>query len=299
MNKYLFKLLRPMLAVLFFMAIAFNTIAIFIPILILAAFKALPFDKVKKSSRKYLSAIAVYWVSFNNFIVNLMTTLEITPDESLHLSKDKSYIVIANHQSWLDIVILQRVLHKKAPALKFFIKDELKWVPVLGICWWALDFPFMKRYSKYYLAKHPEKKGQNLIATKKACHKFKELPVSIMNFPEGTRFTKEKYNKQNSAYENFLRPKAGGLAYVMAALGDSIDSVLDVTIAYPTIIHSVWDLFCGRVPEVKVHIKQIAIPTGFYTLKPYQTKDMKQFQAWLNEVWSEKDHKFNQLKLKA
>lgn len=295
MKQCFLKSFRFFLAGFYFLVIAINTVLVFIPIIVLAIFKLIPIVYVKKKVRKYLSALAIYWVSFNNVIVNFSTKLEIQQDDQFNLSNARSYIVIANHQSWLDIVILQTSLHKKVPALKFFIKDQLKWVPILGLCWWALDFPFMKRYSKSYLAKHPEKKSENLVTTKKACEKFKTNPVSIMNFPEGTRITNEKYNKQNPAYNNFLRPKAGGLAYVMASLGENIDSVLDVTISYPVATHSVWDLFCGRVSKVKVHIRKISIPTGFYIIKPYQTKGMKEFQSWLNGIWAEKDQIFDEL----
>ncbi len=55
------------------------------------------------------------------------------------------YLVSSNHQSWVDILVLQRIFHGRIPFLKFFLKQELIWVPVIGLAWWALDFPFMKR----------------------------------------------------------------------------------------------------------------------------------------------------------
>ena len=96
------------------------------------------------------------------------------------------YLVSSNHQSWVDILVLQRVFHGRIPFLKFFLKRELIWVPVIGLAWWALDFPFMQRGGG-----HGARRG-DLEATREACEKFKRIPTSVINFVEGTRFTPAK-----------------------------------------------------------------------------------------------------------
>ena len=48
------------------------------------------------------------------------------------LDRSEWYLVLANHQSWVDIAVLQRIFHRKIPFLKFFIKKELLWLPILG-----------------------------------------------------------------------------------------------------------------------------------------------------------------------
>ncbi len=53
----------------------------------------------------------------------------------------------SNHRSWVDILVLQSIFNRRIPFLKFFLKRQLIWVPLLGLAWWALDFPFMRRYS--------------------------------------------------------------------------------------------------------------------------------------------------------
>lgn len=206
-----------------------------------------------------------------------------------NLSKKSWYLVIANHQSWTDIVVLQKVLTGKIPFLKFFLKKELIWVPVLGLAWWALDFPFMRRYTQSFLIKHPHLKGKDIEITKKACAKFKDMPVSIMNFVEGTRYTTQKHEQQESPFKNLLKPKSGGIGFVLSTMGDIITSILDVTIVYPEGNMSFWDFLCGRVHTIKVHVEEIEITDKFkgdYVDDPFFKNS---FQQWLNSLWQEKD----------
>src|SRR5579863_10046354 len=93
------------------------------------------------------------------------------------LNRGGWYLVLSNHQSWVDIPVLQRTFNRRIPFLKFFLKQQLKWVPVLGLAWWALDFPFMQRYSKETLEQHPELRGKDKEATRIACERFRDLPV--------------------------------------------------------------------------------------------------------------------------
>ena len=84
------------------------------------------------------------------------------------LRRDTSYLVISDHRSWVDIPALIQTLNRRTPFFKFFLKKELIWVPFLGLAWWALDYPFMKRYTKAFLAKNPELAGKDLEITKAA-----------------------------------------------------------------------------------------------------------------------------------
>lgn len=213
------------------------------------------------------------------------------------LKKDGWYLVTSNHQSWADITLLQHILNRRIPMLKFFIKQELIWVPVIGLCWWALDFPFMKRYSKAYLEKYPEKKGQDLATTRKACEKFKETPVAVFNFIEGTRFTDEKHRDQHSPFNHLLKPKAGGIGFVLGAMGDQLKSLLDITIYYPEKQLSYWDFLCGKINDVTIRIEQIEIPKEFLN-KDYinDSQFREQFQLWVTELWEKKDQLLGELK---
>jgi len=215
------------------------------------------------------------------------------------LSMDDWYFVNCNHQSWSDIPITQKVLNRRIPMLKFFLKKELIWVPIIGICWWALDFPFMKRYSLEQVRKNPQLAGKDLATTRKACEKFKTTPVSVFNFLEGTRFTQEKHDKQQSPFTNLLKPKAGGAAFVLGSMGEQMHTMLDITLVYSDQNIGPWDLFCGRISKVIVHFNKIEIPKEFLGKDYAADPEFKaNFQVWLNNTWSDKDALITELKTK-
>ena len=166
----------------------------------------------------------------------------------------------SNHQSWSDIFVLQHLLTRRIPLLKFFLKQELIWVPVMGLAWCALDFPFMRRHSEAYLKQHPEMRGKDQETTRKACEKFALIPTSVMNFLEGTRFTKAKHARQQSPYRHLLKPKAGGIALALNAMGEKFHSILDVTIVYPDGAPNFWQFLCGDLKHVVVHVQTLPVP---------------------------------------
>ncbi len=236
-----------------------------------------------------LSFFAVRWIAVNNLNMRLISRTRIQARGIEALRAGNWYLVVSNHQSWVDILVLQNIFHRRIPFLKFFIKKELIWMPVLGLAWWALDFPFVKRYSRQTLARKPHLRGRDLEITREACTKFCQLPVSIMNFVEGTRFTPTKSRRQQSPYRHLLRPKCGGIALVLNTMGAQMTSILDVTIVYPQGAPRFWDLLCGRLEEVRVHVREIPIrraPQGDY----FNDDDFRRvFQEWVNDLWLEKD----------
>jgi len=224
--------------------------------------------------------IARKWIACNNLGLGL--TKEITWDVAglEGLDPDRWYLLISNHQSMVDIVVLQKVFHRKIPFLKFFIKKELIWVPFIGMAWWALDFPFMKRTGST---------NRDLETARTACAKFKLIPATVMNFVEGTRFTRAKRSKQGSPYTHLLKPKTGGIAIVLGAMADQLHSILDVTIVYPSGVPGIWEFLCARTLEVKVRVREIPISPellGDYSGDENYRRDLNQ---WLNSVWKEKD----------
>lgn len=232
------------------------------------------------------------WVACNTGWMKLTqaTRWHVKGDDQL--KRESWYLVLSNHQSWVDIFAMQRVFNRKAPFLKFFLKKELIWVPVIGLAWWGLDFPFMKRYSKEYLTKHPEMRGKDMATTRKACEKFRTTPVSVMNFVEGTRFSRAKHASQKSPYQHLLKPKAGGVAFVLDAMGDSIETLVDVTIAYPGGAPNFWDFLCGRVEEVYMVIDTVPIPA---TLRNQDEKQRGDVRGWVSSIWDAKDQQIGQM----
>lgn len=274
-----------------------NTIVWLIPIVIFSLLKALiPLRLWRKAFSMLLDQMACNWVAVNTQIQIAFTTTEINVTGLDKLSMKEWYLVISNHQTWVDILVLQRVLHNKIPFLKFFLKKELIYVPLLGLAWWALDFPFMKRYSQAFLRKNPHLKGQDLKTTRKACAKFKYKPVSVMNFIEGTRFTDEK--QQQSPYSTLLKPKAGGIAFVLDAMGEHLNKIVNVTIYYPEGIPSFKDYISGKVNKVEVVIETMAIDKklkgDYFNDRPTKIH----FQKWVNQLWQDKEKTLIELEKK-
>lgn len=288
----------PLKGSLIILIILINTL-FWMPILVIGALLKLiiPLKPVRKITTQLSIASATNWVSINSSLFTLFHHIRWEVDGLEGLDRNGWYLINSNHQSWADIPIVQKVLNRRVPMLKFFLKQELIWVPVLGICWWALDFPFMKRYSAEQVRKNPSLAGKDLETTRKACEKFKTTPVSVFNFLEGTRNTPEKHARQSSPFKHLLKPKAGGAAFVLGSMGEQMHTMLDITIVYPENSNSAWDLICGRISYVKVNIRQIEIPHQFLG-KDYGSDETfkTEFQAWLNQLWENKDALIEQMK---
>ncbi len=258
--------------------------------LVIPAKVLVPHRRWKSGCTALMTRIAEAWSCGNNWGLSMTQRIHWDVQGAEGLKRASSYLVSCNHQSWVDVVVLQKVFNRRIPFPKFFIKKQLAWVPVLGGAWWALDFPFMRRYSKSYLEAHPEKKGKDLETTQKACRKFAGRPVTILNFLEGTRFTPEKHSHQGSPYRHLLRPKAGGVAFALEAMGGRLRSLLDVTVVYPENRSGFWDLFTGRIRRVVVRVREFSIPEEFMGGGYLENPELRErFQNWIREIWQEKD----------
>ena len=256
----------------------------------------LPFLAVRKWLSWLLIKIAESWVTFNSRLIDVVTPTKFIVTGLDSLKYEGWYLVISNHQSWVDIPVLQKTFNRKIPFLKFFLKDQLIWVPFLGLAWWALDFPFMKRYSKAFLEKNPQLKGKDVEATRKACERFKFQPVSVMNFVEGTRFTAAKHLRQASPFADLLKVKAGGIAFVLDAMGESMKSILDVTIVYSDRRPGLFDLFAGRIRHIHIDVVEREITPDMLGDYENDIEFRARFQRWLNTVWEEKQKTIERLK---
>ncbi len=266
-----------------------NTV-FWLPLILTAIlFKFIASTYTKKIANAILNFLVTVWISINSLVLDLTKNIKWHVSGLENLSMKKNYLVISNHQSWSDILILQKLLNRKVPMLRFFIKQSLIWVPVLGLAWWALDYPFMKRYSKAEIAKKPHLAGKDVEATIKACEKYKTIPVSVMNFVEGSRFTEKKRVKNKSNYKNLLNPRPGGTGLVLTSMGDYLSDILNFTIKYGNNRRRFWDFLSGRVKEITVVVEKIPVTDelkgDFYNDKEYRERFIK----WLNALWQEKD----------
>jgi 1-acyl-sn-glycerol-3-phosphate acyltransferase len=297
MKQILYALNGSLSASLYFI----NTVCLAIPLILFSFLKLLPNAQWRKWISSLVDGIATLWISINNLNQRLFSRTTFRLQGDIKLSLQQWYLVISNHQSWVDILVLQRVFNHKIPFLKFFLKKNLIYVPFLGLAWWALDFPFMQRYSKAFIAKNPHLKGKDLETTKKACEKFEFKPVSVMNFVEGTRFSPKKVNT-DSEFNRLLPPRSGGIAFVLNAMGERLTKLVNVTIYYPEGIPSYWDFISGKVNEIVVDVETIDIKelmqSGVYSPEYFTDDTQRQvFQEWVNRLWLDKQLKLEQLAL--
>ncbi len=280
-----------LLGVVTIVLVVLNTILAMIPVYILSVLKfIIRLPAWQRVCARMLMRTATGWMWGILFILKLTQKISWDVEGIDDLSLDEWYFVNSNHQSWADIIVMLKLFTGRIPFLKFFLKQELFWVPMLGTAWWALDYPFMKRYSRAFLEEHPELRGKDLEVTRKACERYKHSPVTILNFIEGTRFTPEKHRKQESPYRHLLRPKAGGFAFAISAMTGKITNMLDVTVVYPEGPVNFWGLLCGRLSRVVVRVQQLVIPEEFLYGDYQDDPDFRErFQAWVSKLWHEKD----------
>lgn len=290
----MFQLLRGALVAVLF---SVNTLFWFVPIIIFSVIKRLmPAKSLQRPLAKMADACAQTWVGCNKVLSDalLPTRFDIRGVERLDINAQ--YFICSNHQTWNDIHVLQKTFYGKAPFFKFFLKQELIWVPVLGLAWWGLDFPFMRRSTAAQIAKNPALRGKDIETTRKTCERYEGVPVAIFNFLEGTRFTKAKHAQQNSPYTHLLKPKAGGFAFTLSAMGGRLHSLLDVTIVYPEGAKSFGQFLTGQVKNVIVDVRQLAIPPAF-AQGDYEGDAVfrKIVQDYVASLWAEKDRRISQL----
>ena len=276
-----------------------NTLILIGPMMLIALLKlVLPGKALRNACSRGVMWVAETWAEIDKLIFATLTPTvwDIRGGEGLR--RDRSYLVVSNHQSWVDIPALVQAFNRKTPYFKFFLKQELIWVPFLGLAFWALDYPFMKRYSKAYLARHPEMAGQDLEITKRACARFKDLNVTVVNYLEGTRFTAAKQAQQGSPYQHLLKPKAGGVAFTLATLGPQLDALLDVTLVYPgQRAPGFWKLISGQVPKVIMDIRTRELDPALWAGDYQGDAEFRQYvQAWVSQLWQDKDTRIAELK---
>jgi len=273
------------------LVIALNTIVLTLVIFLLAIVKRLmPQGPVSNSITRWLSFLGELWVSFNKGVLWFYRSMEWDIHLPAGLDRSGRYLVLCNHQSWVDIVVLQYALNRRAPFMRFMLKQRLIWVPFLGVAWWALDMPFLRRYSKQDLLKNPALRGKDLENAASACEKLRHIPVSMMSFPEGTRFTPAKHVAQKSIYRHLLLPRYGGIGQVLYSFGDALKSVIDVTIYYPGGTPTFWQFISGQVRRISVSARLRSIDAGLRGIDFRKDAVAKRrLKTWLDGIWAAKD----------
>ena len=294
------RLPAPLTGIIVSLLLLTNLLAWAVPVYSLILLKLLTWGRVRTLISRCIAWLAQHWAAVNVWVWRRLLNIDWDLRGVEKLDPRGKYLVVCNHQSWNDIPMLMTAFDRRAPFFKFFIKQQLIWVPILGLVWWGLDYPFMKRSTPAQIRKNPALKGHDLEATRQACAKYRNQPVTILNFLEGTRFRAEKHARQDSPYRYLLKPRTGGLALVLGAMGEQLDAVLDITIVYPQGAGELWNLLCGRLQSVILEVRPLTIPERFagadYANDPAFRADI---QKWVSALWAEKDRRIDELRREA
>ena len=205
--------------------------------------------------------------------------VEITGDD---LPGDENTIILCNHQSMADIPVLFDLAWRKGRLgdLKWYVKDILKYVPGIGWGMLFLDCLFIKRA---WTADRDriERIFHRIVSDR--------VPIWIVSFAEGTRFTPAKAAR-SAAYaaraglpvlRHTLLPRTKGFVATLEGLGDHGDAILDCTIGYHDGVPSLWQWGEGYVPRISLHVRRFPIHT--------LPRDDGGRAEWLVERYAEKD----------
>ena len=269
-----------------FACIVLNTVVWFVPILLFGiARRLLPKSVPGLARARIFCGVATGhslqgWVGCAKAMAKVLriTRLQVHVEDEGQppINRNGWYLIVSNHQSWADILVLVTAFHGVAPPFVFFTKRELIWVPLIGVALWLLEFPYVRRYSRTQLNANPALRGHDREAVRRACAGIRERPTTVLNFLEGTRFTAAKRAAQGSPYETLLKPKTGGLGMASEALADRVTAVVDVTIDYTDGAPSFWDYLCGRCRQVEIRVRVLPLPA------PDDLRD------WVGSLWEEK-----------
>lgn len=267
----------------------------FVPFMILKVL--VPIAGFRRTCTEVLFAIARQWATFNQVVYRLLYPLSWDIDVRGQLEPGRSYLLVANHQSIIDILLLFDQFHRRTPPLCFFLKRELLWVPVIGLACWAMDFPFMRRLRREEAGQNPGLRNEDLETTRRFCERFRDQPITVVNFAEGTRFSEPKRRARNSPFRHLLRPKSAGLSYTLNAMGDQFAGIIDVTIAYrPSRYPIAWSFLIGEQTDLALHVDVRPVPPEL-AHGDYQgdAEFRLRFQDWLNTLWLRKDTRLERL----
>lgn len=250
------------------------------------------FSKTQHLGYRLAAGIAGVWADFMRWLLTTLPIQWVITGEKLN--PKGTYLVLANHQSWIDIMMVMVVLGKGTTLPRFFMKWELVYMPVINICAWALDFPIMRRYTQEDIKGRPELKNRDFDYAHDVLSRNPDQACVVVNYAEGTRFTPEKHRKNRSPYQHLLKPKVGGPQLALDCLRNRLDGIVDITLAYPGATLSVWHLLSGQVPKVMIHVETIDLPEGLEKT-PETLAELKAFRGWMNSIWAQKDARLERM----
>ena len=268
--------------------ITLNTAVVCVLLYPMALLRLLLTGTWRSALTQRMDLIIDLWVSANKGLIRALRLIDIEvewPPEPL--GRHRWYMVVSNHQTWTDIILLQSVLRPALPPLKFFTKRELIWLPLVGLAMKLLGFPYVRRARQPGGDHSAASAAKDRDAINAACTVFRNHPTAVLSFLEGTRFTPAKRDARNSRFQHLLNPKFGGLSAVLSGLADQLDTLIDVTIHYPGDPPGFWDFLQGKCPCARMRVDAHRLTDG--TRGPDPAAQRGQVGAFIEELWREKD----------
>lgn len=177
--------MKIILSIWFWIAGTVITMILFFVVFTIVALTFL-FDK----KRKFAHAQCFWW---SNCVIKLNPYWKVRVEGRENIDYNKTYVVISNHQSLVDII----VLYQTRLQFKWIAKESLFKVPFIG---WCLS-----------LTKHIKLERGDFSSIKKVYHRAAEWlrkDMSVLFFPEGTRSDTGKMNVfQNGAFKLAIKEK--------------------------------------------------------------------------------------------
>lgn len=177
------------LTIFLFLAILFFTIVLY------------PFDK----QRRVPHAQCFWWA---NLLTKVNPFWRINVSGLENIDKNATYVIVANHQSLADIIII----YKTKMQFKWVAKESLLKVPLIG---WCLA-----------LCKHIMLERGDFSSIKKIYHTasvYLKDNMSVLFFPEGTRSKTDEMGKfQSGAFKLAIKEKKPILPIVLTGTRDAI-----------------------------------------------------------------------------
>lgn len=251
-------------------AITLNLVLACIPLGFAVLLRALgPGNRLKRSATIAVEQVYRYAVSFNSWWITRVLGIRLTVVDGDGIPGTRQCIVLSNHRTWFDILLIHAVVTRPGPIIHFLIKEELIYVPVVGWICLMLGFPRLKR------GKTEGGRDQDFRSIETASATIANESAALLNFAEGTRFNGEKRKRLDSAFDHLLNPRTGGMRIMMETLPDV--PILDLTLIYPSEGADFWTCLSGQIKEIEVHVG--------YT----NTASIDDVRTWLYERWAEKD----------
>ncbi|KAL0583646.1 hypothetical protein ABG067_006459 [Albugo candida] len=160
-------------------------------------------------------------------------------------------IILCNHQIDSDWWFLFQMARSAQAAgnIKIVLKEQLKYVPIVGWGMRWFEFLFLRRRLDHDL-KHIRGKHSilNALSNPQALRLSDEFPFWLVFFPEGTTIHKEYVEKSKMfaekqgrpKFEKVLLPRVAGLQVILDAVDAAEPDIYDMTIAFPS--------YSGEIP---------------------------------------------------